>query len=149
MSPWRDAAGHLNALREEQVDETLPAYAKGFVRHLQAAFDERLDLVKAKPYADAPGLVACHWHVRRRNDGAPDSYMPISSPTGEYQEPNDGVIRDLSSRNLWNDANWRRFREQDSVLAAQREVEREKARQERVAQMAEHVESSQRLSVRF
>jgi hypothetical protein len=61
--------------------------------------DSRLSLVKASERAEPP-LVAGYWHVKRENEQAVDSYMPIAGADGEFVEPHSGVLRDLEASDL-------------------------------------------------
>lgn len=51
-------------------------------------------------FAEHHGLRPGRWHVRRKNPGLPDSYMPIINPDGSYREPSFTVLEELRSRDL-------------------------------------------------
>jgi hypothetical protein len=105
-----------NYEREEMVDRQMQA-AHSLYRSLQA-LDHRLDLVFISDRADPEyGVVPGRWHVTRKNDGAPDSYIPIVGRKGEYVEPHSGIVVELQERDMWkhgipkNDAKPSAFRE--------------------------------------
>jgi len=88
-----------NLEREQQVDTHI------FVaRYWDRAFkqrDPRLSVVFAKAGAKPP-LVPERWHVKRVNGGdAPDSYMPVTTPSGGYREPGLDTLEELGRRDLW------------------------------------------------
>lgn len=93
-----------NIEREEVVDREL-GRAQAVSKALRQ-YDERLSLVWVKDNAPADrSLVPGRWHVHRRNDPpAPDSYMPITGPSGEYREPHHGILNELAERDLWRRA---------------------------------------------
>lgn len=77
----------------------------GWLAHFDSALkgiDPKLSLVKAREtIALERGLVPGLWHVRRENGAdLPDSYLPISGPTGEFMEPHEGVLNQLRERDL-------------------------------------------------
>lgn len=147
-SKWREAVGSINADLEDQVYDELPPRYISIARDL-GLFDERLSLVRAKPKASSPGLVPDYWHIRRHNDGMPDSYMPVQGQLGEYREPHGGLLDELRRRDLWNDDNFRAMRsqyERAEEQARANELARDSQRRE---QIYERVDSSQRLSVLF
>lgn len=90
----RDNNEWFNALREAQVEAgpDLAIYGIAPLQRELRRFEDRLELVKAKPRAT--DLNPNCWYVRRRNDEVPDSYMLVDEPT--YS-----VIDDLKSRDLW------------------------------------------------
>lgn len=85
--------------RAQQVDRELGA-AEWLDRELRAK-DPQLCLCRAHDNADDERLVPGYWHVKRRNDGIPDFYMPITGPNGEYREPDARVLEELDRRDLW------------------------------------------------
>jgi len=142
---WQSTVNQVDALRDAQVEDgCLYPYARAFRRRLRDV-DPLLDLVRAKPRASAPGLRPNYWHVRRRNPGLSDSYMPITGPNGEYREPHDGVIEDLALRDLWRSDV--AARNEPERLAAENERRQEAERQERREQAVERVRSAERTSV--
>jgi hypothetical protein len=90
MSEYHDpAAGgiHLpNTMLEEYDQQAAKSigYA-GLFRHSLKQLDTRLDLVWAKPGAEA--LDGGFWYIVRRNDDAPASYWKIQTEQGEYADP--------------------------------------------------------------
>jgi hypothetical protein len=54
--------------------------------------DPRLELVRAREHAHAPGMEPGFWHVKRTNEQTLDSYVPIKGPDGEFVEPNSGWL---------------------------------------------------------
>jgi hypothetical protein len=147
-STWRDAVGQINAGLDAQVDHGLPPHVQRHAQEL-ARYDDRLELVRAKPAADSPGLTPEFWHVRRSNDGMPDSYMAIHGPSGEYREPDGAMISDLQSRDLWNDDNFRAVRSGYERAEAERLSSEDKRDSARREQIVERVDASQRLVVGF
>jgi hypothetical protein len=118
--------------REQQVEGQLELarHWNGFLK----AIDPELSLVLAKDRAEYP-LVPGRWHVRRKNRGAPDSYMPITGPNGEYREPDSGVLDELGRRDSWRtrDGLDRFLREKHATedqLRKERELRREQLRDE-------------------
>lgn len=63
--------------------------------------DLSIVFVKESETAKSVGLEPGRWHVRKRNRGLPDSYMPITTPSGGYREPDQGVVDELSRRHMW------------------------------------------------
>jgi hypothetical protein len=92
-----------NAAREAMVDASL-GRATAFFYALQE-HDPNLDLVLAHEgaHAEDPQLRDGFWHVRRRNPGVTDSYMPITTPDGGWAEPQQYHLDMLRSRDLWRD----------------------------------------------
>lgn len=88
--------------REEFVEHQ---YGSG--RGLDAALralDPDLSLVFIRdllPEHLPDGAIGGRWHVRRRNQGIPPSFFPITAPDGGYREPDSGVLSELASRDLW------------------------------------------------
>lgn len=69
--------------------------------------DPYLDLVKvARPIGweqGAPfGMKFGHWHLLRRNPDAPDSYVPIQGPDGEYVEPVSELVDWVRRQDQWD-----------------------------------------------
>lgn len=114
--------------KEQQVDGQLQLarYWSKVVKTL----DPELSLVLAGDRAQPP-LVPGRWHVRRRNQGAPDSYMPVTGPEGEYREPDEQMLVELRRRDSWRtaDALDRMLADKHrDVERQQRELKREQLR---------------------
>ena len=94
--------------------------------------DPRLSLILAKENATSPDLEPGRWHVERRNDGdAPNSYIPITGPNGEYVEPSiDRILAELNKRDMWREGAI------ESIYAAKRR-EKEADRKAHEARMGE------------
>ncbi len=91
-----------NAEREELVDKHLQG-AVALATALQR-LDPRLELWKANDrHPDPPsGVIPGYWHVVRHNDPpAPDSYKPITTPSGGFREPDSGVLHELERDDSW------------------------------------------------
>jgi hypothetical protein len=88
-------------LEREAWAEQQEEWAKKFSKELQG-LDRRLSLVWIKDSApEYGGLVPGRWHVRRKNDRGPDSYMAITGPDGEYMEPTSRIFDQLQQADLW------------------------------------------------
>jgi hypothetical protein len=57
--------------------------------------------VKDIPMARDAKLEPGRWHVKKQNEGVPDSYMPITTPDGGYREPDSGVLNEMADRDMW------------------------------------------------
>ena len=129
-----------NHEREEMVDQQM-AKAVSLYHALQA-IDRRLDLVFISDRADPEyGVRPGRWHVVRKNDGAPDSYMPIETPEGSYMEPHSGVLRDLAQRDTWKHG----IPTHEAKAAALREYERSADDEARVDELAHDLRAGARL----
>lgn len=62
--------------------------------------DPKLSLVKAGEHSDLPELMPGYWHVKRSNDGAPDSFLPIATIDGHFKEPDSGTLEWLRRNDL-------------------------------------------------
>lgn len=118
----------MNYRRELQVEEQIET-AKRF-NVLLKQIDWRLSLVWVSESADAPGLVPGRWHVRRKNDGAPDSYMPILAEGGGYREPDSSILYELQRRDLWKKDGMRRLEELGDAELKKREKHLAERREE-------------------
>lgn len=88
-----------NVEREQMVDRDL-SLAKEFDRRLQARYPD-MHCVFAGEKASYPGIVPGRWHVvQPGKGGAPDSYLPIVGPGGEYMELTEKVFEWLAQRDL-------------------------------------------------
>lgn len=92
--------------REEMIDRSLAA-GQALSRAVKA-FDERCDVVfisdRVRP-GEVPAMgeiIPGRWHVRRRNDGAADSYIPVTTEDGGYRDPDWGILRELQERDMWS-----------------------------------------------
>ncbi len=89
-----------NYERDSLIDRHLSS-ARGIGRALKA-LDPRLGVVYITDSAPADnGVVPGRWHVRVQNKPpAPDSYIPITTESGGYREPDSGVIHEMQRRDL-------------------------------------------------
>ncbi len=106
-----------NVEREEMADRHLEM-ARELTKALRRD-DPNLEVVWVGERAPATyGWKPGRWHVRRSNPGAPDSYIPITGPNGEYVEPHFGILEELRSRDLWRKGGLHRVEEQFSTQEA-------------------------------
>jgi hypothetical protein len=87
--------------REQHVEDQIAGAT--FWNRIVRSVDPALSVVFVRGTASAKsvGLEPGRWHVRRKNRGLPDSYMPITTPDGGYREPDQGMLDDLSRRDMW------------------------------------------------
>lgn len=138
MESPRDIKGYCDAEHEAEVDAG-PDLALYDVKRYQRAladYEDRLELVRAKPRAEL--LNADQWYVRRRNDGVPDSYLPVV-------EPSFAMIDDLRQRDLWG----RNIAAERRAGRERQEALRRAEQREREAMTYERMDSLDRLSVSF
>lgn len=135
-----------NVDREEIADRHLEI-ARELTKALKAE-DRNLEIVWVSDRAPVEyGWIPGRWHVRRVNEGAPDSYMPITGPKGEYVEPHFGVLDQLRQRDLWKKDG---VGSVDKLYERIEEEKRRKADQqheEATEHLAERVDSAKRTSV--
>jgi hypothetical protein len=105
--------------------------------------DRRLELVKAKDTVSVDSdLKAGYWHLRFRcEDGAPDPVIVWQFPTGEFREPDSGILDFLRSRDLWNRDVFEHAKKHQEREEAGRLRALEDSRDERVAEMATRIKS--------
>lgn len=65
--------------------------------------DERLELVRAQPNAQAPGLKPGFWHVLRHVPGGPPFLMPVEDEDGNFKEPDSSLFNRLKEWDCWDD----------------------------------------------
>ena len=134
--------------REAMVDRQI-GLAKYFNQQLEA-IDDRMELVWVKENADGPGLVPGRWHVKRRNDPpAPDTYIPICAPGGEYREPGEDVLDELRRRDLRNDTTRREIMSRSERREQSRQRDKEREREARQADIAQNIKAIESPSVLF
>jgi hypothetical protein len=101
---WTPSASHEE--REQASVGTAQAHlanANALEKELKE-LDENLSLVWVGGRApEFPGISPGRWHVRRANPGAPNTFMPIEGPNGEYLEPSFRIVEELKANDLWND----------------------------------------------
>lgn len=144
MSLWvPESVQAKNEQRDLLVQEARGQFA-WFERRLKD-IDERLDLVCALERIDAKGFMPGFWHIRRRNDGAADSYMPICGPNGEFMEPSECHLDELASRDMWRDPKVaeRKF----EAIEREHESKKRLAREDRRERMKDAVLPHTRLQV--
>jgi len=79
------------------------AHAEALERELKE-LDDGLSIVWIGSRApEFPGVSPGRFHVRRQNPGAPNTFMPIEGPDGEYLEPSFRIVEELKRNDLWND----------------------------------------------
>jgi hypothetical protein len=102
----------------------------GWLTHFDDAlkgFDSKLSLVKAREtIALERGLIPGFWHIKRENGAdLPDTYLPITGPSGEFMEPHQGVLDMLREKDLQRPGRMEELRaewdEQDRRLKAQQD----------------------------
>ena len=110
-----------NMEREEFLERQ--GYQATVLKKLLKDLDPQLDLVWVKEKAPPlPGLTPARWHVRRRNQGAPDTYFAITQEDGGYMEPHAGIIEQLKQADLSRVGNMGAFlRGKKSLRAEQRQ----------------------------
>lgn len=104
---WLPNDNQVDAEREALVTRTLGdhlAEGRALERELRS-LDPYLRVVFITENAPmgVPGVVPGRWHVQRKNPGAPDSYLPILGPDGEYSEPSYKLIEDMKRNDLWKE----------------------------------------------
>lgn len=121
-------------------------------------FDERLSVVFITENAHAiavedgvtykveiPGIVPGRWHVRRKNDPPyADTYMPITTPEGEYREPDAQVVEEVQRRSMQN-RTVSDIIEERKVDERAQERQRELFREQMRDESAIHIRAMQRL----
>lgn len=137
LPPWVAA----NLRRDRLVEETLEAIP--YWNRLLRDLDERLSLVwvndrltRVEARRIAPEMVPGRWHVRRRNDGAKDSYMPVTTPDGGYRPMGNDILDELRSKDLWRGDVAARYHGARYREERQTEADRQRRRDERVDGMA-------------
>jgi hypothetical protein len=138
-------------LHRMALEESLERYSRvqeraKHLRWLEAemkALDPRLELVKAKDSVDIDSdLKPGYWHIRLRcEDDAPDPAIPWMFPTGEFREPDSGILDFLRSRDLWNRDVFEHATRQQTREEDARRAELEAGRDERVDEMATRIKS--------
>ncbi len=132
-----------NMEREKWVFDQ-EAHARDFNKLLKE-IDANLSLAYVGEGAPPlPGMQAGRWHVKRKNPGTVDSYMPITGPKGEYREPDSGVLFELQEHDLWNPRVAKRVREAPERERKRLERDRQnqhKARSEEIALNIKAIES--------
>lgn len=124
---------------ERQLGKSI-AWVEAYNRRLRA-IDPRLELIRAKDSATAPGLIPGFWHIKRENPGAPNSYIPITDEHGNFAEPGERHIEYLKSRDLWDQ---RVLREHERAQAARERAatrDRELAREARRDEFARNIKA--------
>ena len=118
---WTPTQTHQE--RERAVEYSLQkhlAEAKALEKELKE-LDEHLTVVWIGDRApEFPGVTPGRWHVRRANPGAPNSFMPIVGPKGEYLEPSFRIVEELKANDLWNDDAMRTLMKKHSQRAEER-----------------------------
>lgn len=113
-------------LEREQMVERHNAL-RWFDRQLKD-IDPRLELVKASESASAPGMAPGFWHVCRRNEQTIDTYIPITTPNGEFCEPSSGWLDAFRGDDAWNNGGWdavvKRWHAKDTARARDKENRR-------------------------
>lgn len=114
-----------------------------WLRHFDAELqriDPYLSLVKASEHATQPGLIPGFWHIQRKNPEAMPTYIPLTSESGEFQEPAFYHLEMLRKADLQRPGAFEEFqRRQDERMKA---IERRRAEQaeQRVTEMAERID---------
>lgn len=110
--------------------------------------DPLLEMVRA-PEQQIIGtpLVPGHYHLIRRNQGAPVSVTPVSGPGGEFVEPPGRLLEQIKSTDLW-DVNVTRMRERiRDAEESRRERQKEANRTDRQERIVDHFKAVTQASV--
>lgn len=139
LPPWVQE----NYEREQLVDDHIgKAHA---LNDILKAHDPNLSLVWGSERALDPRVIPARWHVKAKGRGAPDLYIPITGPNGEYREPDANVYHELQAKDLWND----RVAQEVFAHSARRRAEsvRREAlnREQRIDTLAEDIRAAKRV----
>lgn len=123
MSLWvptrlSDRDSHRDLLVRESVGQFV-----WFDKKLKE-LDPLLELVSALERIDDPQIVPGFWHVRRRNPGVADTYIPLCAPGGGFSEPQEWHLRELDERSTWR---------HPDLIEKKRKLVEEKAARDRAA----------------
>jgi hypothetical protein len=131
--------------KEEFIERQ--GYLAKTLRGLLRDLDPNLDLVWVKEKAPAiDGLVPGRWHIRRRNQGAPDTYMPVVTADGGYMEPHAGLIEQLKQRDMWRVGDIKQhFLDQHSKNEAKKEKNANLKREQRRDNIAADYRAARRV----
>lgn len=94
---------------------------------------------------DIPGIVPGRWHVRCRNvPPFADTYMPITTPEGDYREPDSQVVEEVKRRSMDNKTVSEII---DDRKAAERAMERQRElqREQMKDEVADHMRAALRV----
>ena len=112
------------------------------------AIDKNLQLVKAPPGANYPGLKPGYWHVVRDCGDAPPRIIVHEDPeTGEYRDPDSSLLERLRKGDMWSNRSMYEASQHDKRLQEAAERRRAQERHDRVEEVMERYDSSRRLSV--
>jgi hypothetical protein len=113
--------------RETYKDEVCHEWDRELSR-----LDPLLEMVRANEcFVIGTPLVPGHYHVVRRNPGAPPSVFPVRGPDGEFTHPSGGLLEKLKTMDL-QDTRVERMRERmQKSLDERQEREKQQAREER------------------
>lgn len=89
----------VNAEIASQVDDQT-AEASRWNRQLRT-IDERLSLVWVYPEAEDSELIAGRWAIRWRFPGAPDEFITLQGPSGQFRHPGAWMLDMLNENDLW------------------------------------------------
>lgn len=145
------ASYQFNQEREAMVQAA--AERKGalmwFDRQLKD-IDPLLDLVKATGNAQAPGMRPGFWHVRRRNPApAIDTYIPITTPDGEFCEPSTWWLEDFRRDDAWNNGGWAEMQRRWDRRALSQQREKDRHREDRIEELAGRIKAKTNPAVSF
>lgn len=112
--------------------------------------DPLLCLVKAKDHAQAPGMRPGFWHVCRRNPApAIDSYIPITTPDGEFCEPSTWWLEEFRRDDAWNNGGWEAMAKRWADRDAARQRDKERQREGRIDELAGRIKAKSSPGVSF
>lgn len=98
------APPELRRVVEAEQYKDPAAKADPGIRSALRAIDPDLDLLRVRldiaPEVLPPGAVPGLWHVRNRGAKPLPTFTPIETPGGGYREPDSGVLRELTRRDM-------------------------------------------------
>jgi hypothetical protein len=109
--------------------------------------DRHLSLVP--PYSNPPRaeIIPERWHIHRRDEFGNDTFIPIQGPDGSFREMDEAMLDSLKRFDMHSERS-RRIREENARRREDMKKRAEQsARDDRVAQITERVESKMRTSI--
>lgn len=136
---------------EEQLERVAELRRKGsFLNefdHQLKDLDPKLSLVKAGEHSDLPELMPGYWHVKRDNEGAPASYLPIATLDGHFKEPDSGTLEWLRSCDLQRPGALREIQKRQEQEMIDHARDKARLREERKDEFLERYKSHANASV--
>jgi hypothetical protein len=151
--PLVDERHAVDAERAQLADDHMHRLLED-VRRINAELrriDSHLELVFVGDRAPdlLPEVRPGRWHVVRRNPGAPDTWMPVVGPAGEYVEPTSRIFERLAQGDMWRDEYGHRARRRQAHAAAERERRRDLDREQRATELRERVAAATQVRISF